>query len=154
MINNSDYCEDTELRENIRVGIFVISPKKVLLIKRFKKGRHYWVFPGGHKRQNEKPIETALRELKEETNINASAKDLKKTLQYKNRNTQNEEVFYLLKIASTCPVKIIGEEAVRNCPKNSYHLIWFSKNKIKEIKSTLYSEKARNWLLDFIKSSS
>jgi len=148
-----DYHEDKELRENVRVGIFIVAPEEVLLIKRFKKGRHYWVFPGGHKRQNEKLIETAARELKEETDIDALPKELKKVLQYKNRDTKEKEVFYLLKINQSCPVKIIGEEVIKNSQEDSYQLVWFSKSRIGRIKSVLYSIEARNWLLDFIKSS-
>ena len=62
---------DEDLRENVRVGIVVLTPQEVLLIKRFKNNRRYWVFPGGHKRKNEQLIETAIRELKEETNLSA-----------------------------------------------------------------------------------
>jgi len=148
---NIDYHRDKELRENVRVGIFVVSLQKVLLIKRFKKGRHYWVFPGGHKRKNERLIETAARELKEETNIDALPQKLKKVLQYKNRDTKEREVFYLLKVNQPCPVKIIGEEIVKNSQENSYQLVWFPKNRIGQIESSLYSIEARNWLLDFIK---
>ena len=149
---NIDYHEDKELRENIRVGIMVVAPQEVLLIKRFKKGRHYWVFPGGHKRQNERLIETAVRELKEETNIDALSKKLKKVLQYKNRDTEEEEAFYLLKVDQPCSVKIIGEEVIKNSQEDSYQLVWFPKSKMEQIKSVLYSIEARDWLLDFIKS--
>ncbi len=69
-----DFHRDEDLRENIRVGIVILTPKKVLLIKRFKNNRHYWVSPGGHKRKNEQLIETAIRELKEETNLSTKKK--------------------------------------------------------------------------------
>ena len=74
--------KDEDLRENIRVGIVVLTQKEVLLIKRFKNNRHYWVFPGGHKRKNEQLIETAIRELKEETNLPAKKENLKQILAY------------------------------------------------------------------------
>lgn len=44
---------------------------EVFLIHQFSKigNNSYWVFPKGHPDANETPIETALRELKEETNL-------------------------------------------------------------------------------------
>jgi cytidylate kinase len=42
---------------------------KIVLIKRVKEGREYYVFPGGHVDKGENSRYTATRELKEETNI-------------------------------------------------------------------------------------
>ena len=46
-------------------GCIIIENKKVLLVQQ-KKGR--WGFPKGHVENNETEKETALREVKEETN--------------------------------------------------------------------------------------
>jgi len=59
-----DFHQDQNLRENVRVGVIVLTPQEVLLIERFKNNHHYWVFPGGHKRKREKLVETAVRELR------------------------------------------------------------------------------------------
>ena len=143
-------CHNGEgLRENIRVGIVVLTPKEVLLIKRFKNNRHYWVFPGGHKRKNEKLAETAIRELKEETNLDAKKEDLEKILAYFSAYSLREEVFYLLKKNKPLPVKIIGEEKERNTVVNSYRLIWYPLGEIDKIKDTLYPEEVRNWLVSY-----
>ena len=85
---------DEDLRENVRVGIVVLTPQEVLLIKRFKNNRRYWVFPGGHKRKNEQLIETAIRELKEETNLEAKKENLEKILAYFSAYSQIKEVFF------------------------------------------------------------
>ncbi len=145
--------KDEDLRENIRVGIVVLTQKEVLLIKRFKNNRHYWVFPGGHKRKNEQLIETAIRELKEETNLPAKKENLEKILAYFSAYSLREEVFYLLKKDKPSPVKIIGEEKERNSTANSYRLVWYPLEKIGQIKDVLYPEEVKNWLIDYLKLS-
>lgn len=148
-----DFHRDEDLRENIRVGIVILTPKKVLLIKRFKNNRHYWVFPGGHKRKNEQLTETAIRELKEETNLPAKKENLKQILVYFSAFSQRKEVFYLLKKDKPLPIKIIGEEKERNSTANSYRLVWYPLEKIGQIKDVLYPEEVKNWLIDYLKLS-
>ncbi len=46
------------------------SPKKMLLVHHKKLGK--WQQPGGHIEQFENPIETAIREIKEETGLDIS----------------------------------------------------------------------------------
>ena len=148
-----DYHCDENLRENVRVGIVVLTQKEVLLIKRFKNNRHYWVFPGGHKRKNEQLVETAIRELKEETNLPAKKENLKQILVYFSAFSQRKEVFYLLKKDKPLPIKIIGEEKERNSTANSYRLVWYPLEKIGQIKDVLYPEEVKNWLIDYLKLS-
>jgi 8-oxo-dGTP diphosphatase len=145
-----DFHQDQNLRENVRVGVIVLTPQEVLLIERFKNNHHYWVFPGGHKRKREKLVETAVRELTEETNIKAEEKELTKILDYFNSHSQEREVFYLLKLKKALSVKIIGEERAKNSPANSYQLVWYPLKKLSKIKSFLYSVEARDWLMNFL----
>ena len=49
-------------------GCIIINKNKVLLIKQTKG---HWGFPKGHVEKDETEIETAIREVKEETNINS-----------------------------------------------------------------------------------
>jgi 8-oxo-dGTP diphosphatase len=145
-----DFHQDQNLRENIRVGVIVLTLQKVLLIERFKSNRHYWAFPGGHKRKGEKLVETAIRELAEETSIKAEEKELTKILDYFNSHSQEREVFYLLKLKKPLSVKIIGEEKTKNSPANSYQLAWYPLKKLDKIKSSLYSIEVRNWLINYL----
>jgi len=82
MKKREDFHLDQDLRESVRVGVIVLTPQEVLLIERFKNNRRYWVFPGGHKRRGEKLVETAVRELTEETNIKSEEKELTRILDY------------------------------------------------------------------------
>ena len=98
-------------------------------------------------------IETAIRELKEETNLPAKKENLEKILAYFSAYSLREEVFYLLKKDKPSPVKIIGEEKERNSAVNSYQLIWYPLEKIDKIKDTLYPEEAKDWLVNHLKIS-
>ena len=149
MKKREDFHQDQDLRENVRAGVIVLTPQEVLLIERFKNNRRYWVFPGGHKRKGEKLVGTAVRELVEETNIKAKEKELTKILDYFNSHSRQREVFYLLRLKRSLSVKIVGEEKTKNSFSNSYQLVWCSLRKLNEIKSSLYSIEAREWLVSY-----
>lgn len=153
MKKGEDFHQDQDSRENIRVGVIVLTSRGVLLIKRFRDNRHYWVFPGGHKRKEEKLVETAVRELAEETNLKADEKNLTKILDYFSDYSQRREIFYLLRLKKPLPVKIVGEEKLRNSSSNSYRPVWYPLEKLAELKDSLYSIEARNWLMDHLKSA-
>lgn len=61
---------DKTLNKNVdkekSCGCIIINDDKVLLIKQTKG---HWGFPKGHVEENETEIETAMREVKEETNL-------------------------------------------------------------------------------------
>jgi 8-oxo-dGTP diphosphatase len=52
-----------------RVSGIIIKEGKILLIRRVKEGREYFVFPGGGVEDNESVEEALVRELKEEASI-------------------------------------------------------------------------------------
>lgn len=75
-----------------------------------KNGNH-WSFPKGHVHPKEDPKQAALRELKEETNLNPkrflSEKPLKETYQfYRNKQEVHKTVFYYL-------VEVQGKEQLQ-----------------------------------------
>ena len=80
-------------------GCIVIENNKVLLIQQ-KKGN--WGFPKGRVEKNETECETAIREVKEETNIDIEIVSKKKyKINYNiNKDTKKEVVFFLAKAIS------------------------------------------------------
>ncbi|MFP4497553.1 MAG: NUDIX domain-containing protein [Vulcanimicrobiota bacterium] len=57
--------------DKIRIRVAVILPrdKEILLVRHVKKGRQYWLVPGGGLDPGETIEECAIREIKEETNM-------------------------------------------------------------------------------------
>ena len=55
----------------VGVGVWIFNPKGQLLLghRLSKSGRGTWAPPGGHMEFGETPIETAIRETKEETGL-------------------------------------------------------------------------------------
>lgn len=57
----------------IGVGVIVRKDDMILLGKRtYDEGPDTWCFPGGHLDFNEKAIDSAIREVKEETNLSVN----------------------------------------------------------------------------------
>jgi 8-oxo-dGTP diphosphatase len=53
----------------LRVSVIIIEDERILLVRHEKSGRSYWVLPGGGVDFGETLEEAAVRELKEETNL-------------------------------------------------------------------------------------
>lgn len=56
----------------MRVSAIIISGDKILLIHRKKEGKEYWVFPGGGVEEGETNEQAVIREVKEETGLEAT----------------------------------------------------------------------------------
>ena len=57
-------------RPNFRVSVIIINDKEeILLVQHRKSNRYYWVLPGGRIEYGEDFAACAVRELKEETNL-------------------------------------------------------------------------------------
>ena len=57
-------------RPNFRVSVIIVNEKKeILLVQHRKSNRLYWVLPGGRIEYGESFQDCAVRELKEETNL-------------------------------------------------------------------------------------
>lgn len=92
------------MKHEISCGTITIHDGKVLLIK---QNRGYIGFPKGHVEQGETEIEAAVRETKEETNIDVLVnEDYKYIINYNvNDHINKDVIFYLAKPISYDLVK-------------------------------------------------
>lgn len=72
--------EKKEIKEmekpDVRVAIVVLKKDEILLVQHKKKGRRYWLLPGGRVDFGETLIEAIQREMLEEANIKIKVGDL------------------------------------------------------------------------------
>ncbi len=89
--------------------IIINNNDKVLLVLQRKS--KCWSFPKGHVENNETEIETALREVKEETGIDVNIEASKRyELTYKINNSTNKNVVYFIARPLNANVKIQEKE--------------------------------------------
>jgi ADP-ribose pyrophosphatase YjhB (NUDIX family) len=60
----------------VRAAVILMEGDRILLVKHSKSGKEYWVLPGGGVEEGESLVETAAREIKEETNLEIKVKKL------------------------------------------------------------------------------
>lgn len=118
------------------VGV-IIKDNNILLIKRIKNGRLYFIFPGGSVERGETIEDTVIREMKEEVSLNV--KPSKLLFQIKNRG--REEYYFLIKEFSGTPA-IGGPEKERMNEDNQYHPIWIPLTDLINL-DNLHPEEAR-----------
>lgn len=89
-------------------GTIIIENNKVLLIQQTDNA---WGFPKGHVENNEKEQETAIRETKEETNLDVEIIGNKKyIINYKINNDIDKEVVFFLAKKTSDKIKKQDEE--------------------------------------------
>lgn len=126
------YREDAKIRvKGTRFAGVIIKDSKILLMHRIKKGREYYVFPGGHRRINEKNEEAVIREVEEETSIKVTNPKL--AFEFPDGKYKNIHRYYLCTWTSGDKPKLIGEEAVRNNSNNFYEPIWIDINRFSSL---------------------
>ncbi|MBN1168428.1 NUDIX domain-containing protein [Candidatus Woesebacteria bacterium] len=75
----------------MRASAIIVKKNKILLIHRFKKGKEYWVFPGGNIEEGEKKIEAIKREVLEETSLAVTS--CRYSFDYKDEDGECNPVF-------------------------------------------------------------
>ena len=76
-------------------GVIIVDNDKVLLVKQKKSG--YFNFPKGHMDDLETEVETAIREVKEETNLDVKIDESKRfEISYELKNGVLKTVVYFL----------------------------------------------------------
>lgn len=91
------------------VIVLIVSPQGIPLVRDPKKpAPNYWKLPGGRGTSSESPIETTIREIKEELGLNLKKEEIE-IVYSEERETHN---FYLMQCAlvSLEGLKSIGNE--------------------------------------------
>lgn len=120
-----------------RVAAIIIKKNKILLMRRVRGKREYFVFPGGGVKQDESFPNAIAREIKEELGLDVK---LDKLL-FRIKNQGRQEFYFLIKKFSGVP-QLGGEEKKRMSQSNQYYPIWFNLAELPEL-SNLYPEKAK-----------
>ncbi len=92
---NSLESNEVKLDTDERISGIILQGQKVLLLHRVKKDKEYYVFPGGHRIKGESDIETLIREMKEELNLDVNS-EVELILEL-NKENFGKEKFYLIK---------------------------------------------------------
>ena len=130
---------------NKRAVAVIIKDGKILLMRRIKNGREYFVFPGGGVKNDENLEDGVIREIKEEFDLGIKINKLL----FQIENQGREEFYFLVKEFTGLP-KISGEEKERMNINNQYYPIWLELFEIAKIPN-LYPEEAKKKLEKLIK---
>lgn len=112
-----------------RAGMIITRQNKILLIKRHRYDYDYWVVPGGTLEKNEKPLDTAKREILEETGLICQPNKKIKPIVI---DGTKDEIYYFADAESNI-VKLGGPENERNSVINNYELKWVDFKNVKKI---------------------
>lgn len=105
----------------VAVAIIIAKNGKVLLMKRAGSiGTGTWAIPGGRVEFMEDPADSAIRELKEETNLNANLFDL---VGYSNDTHRSENLHYVT--FTLLATKWTGKPKIME-PDKCSEIGWFS----------------------------
>ena len=75
-------------------GCIIIEGDKVLLVR---QNKGHWEFPKGHVEENETEMETAIREVKEETNLDVEIiNDKRYVIEYVTDKGRDKQVVYFI----------------------------------------------------------
>lgn len=123
----------SNMKQEKSCGAIVELDEKILIIQQKKSGT--FGFPKGHMLPGETETETAIREVKEETNIDIEVfKDKRYSLSYIQNGNINKEVVYFLAVPKK-DFKLSKQEAEIS------NIFWIDKEKVSD---TLTYENLKN----------
>ncbi len=129
-----------------RAAVFVVNNDKILLLYRKKDNKGGYVVPGGTVEKGETPKQAAIREVKEEANIEIY---IDKLLWEYGDDISN--CYYYISSNFEGEVKLGGEEAIKNSPENQYRLDWINISELNKI--VLYPSEIHKRIKNYFKKS-
>ena len=82
----------------VRVGVVLIRDERLLLVR--QNHRPFWVLPGGTLEPNETVSECAVREMKEETNLDVALEGLLYVADFLHPDRQTIDIFFKARYVS------------------------------------------------------
>ena len=105
----------------MRAGVIITDGRQVLLMRRYRTDRGtYFTLIGGGAESGENAHEAAVRETREETNLDVT---LGESFTITNDYDKREHTYFIVREWTGTP-KIIGEEAEEQSAENSWELVW------------------------------
>lgn len=129
-----------------RAAAIIIHNNSILFMYREKGNKAYYAFPGGTVENNEKPEDTVLREVYEETSLYVNLVKLLYHIQIADASGFKDEYFYLCDYVSGTPQirsDAIEQQRMR-AGNNYYELKWVPLNEIEKL--LIYPLEIRGWL--------
>lgn len=130
-----------------RATSVVLNENKILMIHRFNHGEEYYVLPGGGVEKGENTETAVIRELQEETSIEAKLKE--KILEFTDTRG-DKHILYLCDYISGIPqLHKDSVEANNKDSQQSYNPEWVPINQIGNL--TIYPKEEKEFLLNYLK---
>ena len=97
------YIPRSHCIEQHTYGAIIFSPDNdVLIVEGAKSGK--WSFPKGHGNLNEKPLEAAIREVREETGIDLEGIPYAKERRFKSSGSRKGGTYFVFYLNTTPPI--------------------------------------------------
>jgi len=122
----------------------VIKDKKILLIKRYNHGEHYYTIPGGKKEKGESIEDSIIREVFEETGIKV------KTEVYLGKGRSRKRKHYLY-LCSYQGGHLTPENRSETTKTNTYNPVWLDINTVAN--SVVQPKSLRKYVANYLKDS-
>jgi 8-oxo-dGTP diphosphatase len=127
-----------------RAAAIIVKEGKLLLMRRHKPGRDYYILPGGGVKLDESFPDACVREVKEETGLDVAGLQLVFTNFFRGQ----QEQYFLVRVSEGEP-KLGGVEADRNSPDNTYSFEWVGEEELEE--ANLTPAAAKRYCLEVMK---
>ncbi len=97
------YIPRSHCIEQHTYGAIILTPdNEILVVQGAKSGK--WSFPKGHGRLNERPLEAAIREVKEETGINLEGVPYTKERRFRSSGSRKGGTYFVFHLEETVPI--------------------------------------------------